>query len=74
MSRYIYKENVYTPIGKGRMKHPDTGEWIDSITYKNKNGDIYTREADDFRSKFIKRCDCLNHNKCTDNINTCPIL
>jgi hypothetical protein len=47
--------NLYAELHRGEMKHPDTGEWINSVTYKScENGKVYTR-ADDatFKERYI---------------------
>lgn len=81
MDRYFrYKGNKYQLVGVGKMKHPETREWVDAVMYKSsslKNEErdkLYTREIEDFRSKFIEECGCGKFKKCSDNLNTCPIL
>lgn len=42
----------YRIIHYGKMKRPDTGEWLKAITYVDEEGNIYTRWHDDFLISF----------------------
>ena len=76
MSRYFkYKENKYTLIGYGKMKHPETREWINAVMYISvKTRECYSREKSDFESSFIEECACGKFKKCSDSYNACPTL
>lgn len=52
VSKYVYKENIYEVVGPGKMKHPESGEWINAIIYKNSDGEVFIRERIQFFSKF----------------------
>ena len=76
MSKYFrYKEKKYTLLGVGKMKHPETREWVDAVMYmSSRTGDCYSREKQDFEEKFVEECACGKFNECSDSLNTCPIL
>ena len=51
---YTYKGQRYRARQMVRLKHPTTGEWVDAVAYtKEYSGELYVREATDFRAKFV---------------------
>lgn len=50
---FVYKGNSYSVKGISKMKHPENGNWIESVIYES-NGEIYVREKKDFDDKFTK--------------------
>lgn len=52
---YIYnKSNTFYKVTHlSKMKHPDTGKWINCVIYQSfKNNKIWVRSLDSFRSHF----------------------
>ena len=53
---YIHIEtgNRYVVLGTGKMKHPERGHWIDSVTYEREDipSLYYTRELHSFQIHF----------------------
>lgn len=57
--RHNGTDNYYVLVGKAKMKHPVTREWVDSVLYmtwpkRAPGGDIYVREESDFRLRFTE--------------------
>lgn len=52
--KYTYNGNTYTWIGEGLMKHPDTGDWIPCVFYRD-DVEMYARETNDFFDKFTPK-------------------
>jgi hypothetical protein len=48
--RHIKTGNIYFAVGTGKVKID--GQWIDSMTYRNEAGDLFTRTLLDFEYKF----------------------
>lgn len=53
---FKFKGNEYAVTGEVKMKHPVTGEWIESYQYVNRSDPftVYVREKNDFEAKFEK--------------------
>lgn len=50
---FVYKGNFYLVTGYCKFKHPQTGKWIDAVTYiGSRSGETYVREQEDFFMKF----------------------
>ena len=51
---HIKTGNRYVVLGIGKMKHPERGYWIDSVTYKREDiaSSYYTRELHSFQIHF----------------------
>lgn len=51
---HIATGNRYVVRGIGKMKHPERGNWIDSITYEREDisSPYYTRELHSFQIHF----------------------
>lgn len=60
---YTKTGKFYTPVEVGKMKNPNTGEWVISVVYKDERGNVYIRDRKDFLDKFVKLSDFENGNK-----------
>lgn len=49
---HIKTGNKYRITHYGKMRRPDTGQWLESITYMSEDGHLYTRWKDDFMLSF----------------------
>lgn len=51
---HIATGNRYVVRGIGKMKHPERGNWIDSVTYEREDisSPLYTRELHSFQIHF----------------------
>jgi hypothetical protein len=45
------------------MRRPDTGEWLEAITYVNEEGEQFTRWKDDFLLSFQRLNEWEDANK-----------
>lgn len=56
--RYIHKKTTieYIIVDISRMKHPDTGEWIPAVIYKQYENDVslWCRSIDSFKEHFTE--------------------
>lgn len=61
--KIVEKESIWVHIKTGnkyrivanvhnKMRRPDTGEWLEAITYINEEGEQFTRWKDDFLLSF----------------------
>lgn len=53
-SFYLYKGNVYKKIDEIQHKNPTTREWDVKVLYMDVKGLLYTRDIDEFYSKFTE--------------------
>lgn len=47
---------TYVVLALGRMKHPDSGDWLQSVTYRSAaldSDEIYTRALSSFEDSFV---------------------
>ena len=51
---HIKTGNKYRIVANAhnKMRRPDTGEWLEAITYVNEEGEQFTRWKDDFLLSF----------------------
>ena len=50
--KHVKSGNVYMFVENGRMQLKG-GEWVDSVNYRNEQGEPFTREKKEFDEKFI---------------------
>jgi hypothetical protein len=53
--KYMHKEtkNLYTILHLTKMKHPDTGSWLDAVVYKAEaTGIVWVRSSLSFSDNF----------------------
>jgi len=53
-SYYLYKGNVYKKIDEIQHKNNKTREWDVEVLYMDVKGLLYTRDIDEFYSKFTE--------------------
>lgn len=49
---YTYKGNEYKVNEGIKVKDPHTREWVEMITYRDQNGQLYARDAVEFYQRF----------------------
>ena len=57
-NKYRIVANVHN-----KMRRPDTGEWLEAITYVNEEGEQFTRWKDDFLLSFQRLNEWEDANK-----------
>lgn len=60
---HIKTSNKYRITHYGKMRRPDTGEWLEAITYVNEEGEQFTRWKDDFLLSFQRLNEWEDANK-----------
>lgn len=50
---YIHKGKQYVFLNRGKMKHPDTGEWLDAVTYYDASN-FYTCTLTRWETEFTQ--------------------
>lgn len=52
--KHLPSGGTYVIVTKGQIKIPHVG-WFKSVTYKDLQGNMYTRFLEDFENKFIRK-------------------
>lgn len=62
---HIKTGNKYRIVANAhnKMRRPDTGEWLEAITYVNEEGEQFTRWKDDFLLSFQRLNEWEDANK-----------
>lgn len=59
---YTYKNNTYQVVNIGKMKHPETRQWVEAVFYRSiLTQEMFAREAKEFFSKFTKKPNAPYH-------------